>query len=111
MKQPPSISSVWLSVARVPCSIDNAEVELDHDERELRRRIAGVTARLAAGAALAAQNRRVKMLWSLELFGLWGEHERDLFGPSDPDVSATSASKKLWAWRGSSNTNVREIST
>ena len=38
-------------------SIENAEVELEHDQLELRSRIAWLSERLAAGAALTAQIR------------------------------------------------------
>jgi hypothetical protein len=39
------------------CSFEKAEVELDHDQRELRHRIAWLSERLAAGATPTAQIR------------------------------------------------------
>jgi hypothetical protein len=39
------------------CSLENAEVGLEHDHRDRRYRIASLTERLAAGAELTAQIR------------------------------------------------------
>jgi hypothetical protein len=39
------------------CSFEKAEVELEHDQRDPRHRIAWLSERLAAGAALTAQIR------------------------------------------------------
>ena len=51
------------------CSVENAEVGLEHDQRELHHRIAWLSERLAAGTALTGQIRpkRYDLLAVLEL--------------------------------------------
>jgi hypothetical protein len=45
-----------------PSSFEKAEVQLDHDQLELGSRIVWLSERLAAGAALTAQIRGMKLL-------------------------------------------------
>ena len=64
-------------------SLENTEVELEHDELELRSRMAWLSERLAAGAALTAQIRPTGKRsegWSWRLLGHESDSARMLAG-------------------------------